>query len=125
MLTLNNSAHIYAPPASRERLIWCFTDVLGAEMVVSGDAPNLPTAVIAFRFPGGGALSVEFTDDALDEAQARRGAWLELVAGDAEATEALQRKIIAAGLTQIKHPGNDLFYFVAPGGQVLRIAARP
>lgn len=119
MIALNNSVHIYARPASKERLVWCFTTILGCEAVTSADAPHLPVPVIAFRFPNGGALSVEFTEDALDERQARWGAWLEVRADDAPA---LQRKVIEAGLPLLKHPGNDHFYFAAPGGQVLRIA---
>ncbi len=31
-----------------------------------------PEPILAFRFPGGGSLSVESTDDALDEAHGRR-----------------------------------------------------
>lgn len=118
MIALSYNVHIYARPESKERLAWCFTALLGCETVISSDAPNLPVPVRAFRFPGGGALSVEFTDDALDEQQARRGAWLEIKADDAAV---LQRKVLDAGLPQLKHPANDHFYFAAPGGQVFRI----
>ncbi|HEX5506319.1 MAG TPA: hypothetical protein VFW96_27125 [Thermomicrobiales bacterium] len=118
MTALSNSVHIYARPESTEGLVRCFTAILGAEVVASADAPGLPTPVLAFRFPGGGALSVEFTADALDERQARRGAWLEIQADDAAA---VQRRIREAGLPQLRHPANDHFYFAAPGGQVLRI----
>lgn len=118
MISLSNSVHIYARPESREKLVWCFTTILGCEAVTSSDAPGLPAPILAFRFPNGGALSVEFTEDALDERQARRGAWLEVKSDD---PAALQRKVVEAGLPQVKHPANDHFYFVAPGGQVMRI----
>ena len=118
MIALSNSVHLYARPQYQERLAWCFTTLLGCEPVVSSDAPTLPVPILAFRFPGGGSLSVEFTADALDEQQARRGAWLEVKSNEAAA---LQRKVLEAGLPRLKHPGNDHFYFAAPGGQVLRI----
>ena len=118
MIALSNSVHIYARPESRERLAWCFTTLLGCEAVISSDAPGLLVPILAFRFPGGGALSVEFSEDALGEQQARRGAWLEIRADDAAA---LQRRVLEAGLPLLKHPANDHFYFAAPGGQVFRI----
>lgn len=118
MTSLSNSVHIYTHPEVRDRLVACFTDILGCEVLVSPDAAGLPVPVLAFRFPNGGALSVEFTEDALDEQQARRGAWLEIKADD---PAALQQKVREAGLPLLKHPGNDHFYFAAPGGQVLRI----
>ena len=119
MIALSNSVHIYVRPESREKLVWCFTSILGCEPVASSDAPGLPAPILAFRFPGGGALSVEFTEDALDEHQARKGAWLEVTAdGDAAA---VRQRVIEAGLPLLKHPANDHFYFAAPGGQVLRI----
>ena len=121
MTALSNSVHIYARPESQARLTWCFTTVLGCEAVTSADAPNLPLPMLAFRFPNGGSLSVEFTEDALDERQARWGAWLEIKADD---PAALQQKVLDAGLPRLKHPANDHFYFAAPGGQVLRIVQR-
>lgn len=118
MIALSNSVHIYVRPESREKLVWCFTSILGCEPVASSDAPDLPAPILAFRFPGGGALSVEFTEDALDEHQARKGAWLEVKAADAET---VQRRVIEAGLPVLIHPANNHFYFATPGGQVLRI----
>ena len=122
MSALGNSVHIYARTESREQLVRCFTDILGGEAVASADAPGLPAPILAFRFPGGGALSVEFVADALDERQARRGAWLEVRVAD---PAAVQRKVLAAGLPRLTHPGNDHFYFAAPGGQVLRVVRAP
>ncbi|MFI5271969.1 MAG: hypothetical protein ACHQ4H_02920 [Ktedonobacterales bacterium] len=120
MIALSNRVHIYARPESRGSLVWCFTTILGAEAVTSSDAPGLPAPVLAFSFPGGGSLSVEFTDEALDERQARWGAWLEIQSDD---PATLRQKVIEAHLPQLQHPANDHFYFVAPGGQVLRIVA--
>ncbi len=120
MIALSNSVHIYARPEAKDKLAWCFTTILGCEAVVSSDAPGLAVPVLAFRFPNGGSLSVEFTEDALDERQARWGAWLEVQADD---PAALKQKVLEAGLPQLRHPGNDHFYFAAPGGQVLRIVA--
>lgn len=120
MSALSNSVHIYVRPAYRDRLIWCFTTLLSGELVVSPDAPGLSVPVIAFRFAHGGALSVEFTAEALDESQARWGAWLEVQVDDAAA---VQRAILDAGLPQLRHPANDHFYFAAPGGQVVRIVS--
>jgi len=69
-------------------------------------------------FPNGRSLSVEFTEEALEERQARRGAWLEMEAND---PSALKKRILDDGLPAVKYLGNDHFYFAAPRGQVLRI----
>jgi hypothetical protein len=47
------------------------------------------------------------------------GAWLEVTTDD---PSAVQQKVLDAGLPQLRHPGNDFFYFQAPGGQVIRSA---
>ncbi len=120
MIALSNSVHLFAHPNSKEKLAAFFTDILGYKVLVGSDAPGLPTPVMAVKFANGAALSVEFTEDALDEQQARRGAWLELKSDDAAA---LKEKVLAAGLSRVHYPGNDYFYFQAPGGQVLRIVA--
>lgn len=73
MTALSSSVHIYARPHTREALIACFTTILGCKAVASSDAPHLPAPVIAFVFSNGAALSVEFTEDALDEQHARWG----------------------------------------------------
>ena len=62
---------------------------------------------------------MEFPDRALDEAQARRGAWLELKPADPDALEAAVR---AAGLPQIAYAATTTFYFAVPSGQVFGIA---
>ncbi len=120
MIVLSNRVHMFAHPNSKQRLTEFFSTILGLEVLVSSDAPELPAAVIACRFPNGASWSVEFTEDALDEKQARRGAYLELQTDD---PSALKKKILAAGLSRVEYIGNDYFYFQAPGGQVLRIAS--
>lgn len=114
MIALSQRVHIFARPASRYRLTEFFTTILGCKALMSPAAP-----VLTFAFSNGASLSVEFTDDALDEQQARRGAWLELQSNDAPA---LQQQILAAGYPRLPYAGNDYFYCQAPGGQVLRIA---
>jgi hypothetical protein len=120
MITLSNNVHIFARPILREKLISFFATILGCEPLVSSDAPNLPVPVIAFRFPNGGSLSIEFTDEALDEKQARRGAWLEVKVDN---PSELKKKISEVGGSEVKYFGNDHFYFAAPGGQVLRLVS--
>ena len=72
----------------------------------------------AVAFSNGASLSVEFTEDALSDQQAQRGAWLELSTDDAVR---LQQKVQAFGLKRIVHPSTPFFYIQAPGGQVFRI----
>ncbi len=63
---------------------------------------------------------MEFNEDALDEQQARRGAWLEVRVDD---PSALKQKILDAGLPQVEYIATNTFYFVVPGGQVLGIVS--
>lgn len=115
---LGNRAHFFAHPRHKDRLIWCFTTLLGAAGPMSLRVPALKEPILAFRFPGGGSVSIELTDDALDEQQARFGAWLEVRTPD---PQVLQKKILAAGLQQVHYPATTTFYFAAPGGQVIGI----
>jgi hypothetical protein len=119
-LAFGNRAHIFAPPKVKEKLVWCFSDVLGCGQPLSLNAPGLAEPILAFRFPGGGSFSVEFTEDALDENRARRGAWLEIWSSD---PAALKRKILDAGFRQVTYPATNTFYFAAPGGQVLGVVS--
>jgi hypothetical protein len=120
MIALLNRAHILARPHIKEQLESCFTTVLGCGAPARLDVPGLSEPILAFRFPGGGSLSVEFTEDALDEQHARRGAWLEVSVDD---PAALKKNVLEAGLPQVKYSATGRFYFVVPGGQVLGIAA--
>ncbi|MDR3700701.1 MAG: twin-arginine translocation signal domain-containing protein [Candidatus Sulfopaludibacter sp.] len=118
-LAFSNRAHLFAHPKVKEKLTWCFTEILGCGAPVSLHAPGLAEPILAFRFPGGGSLSIEFTLDALDEAQVRRGAWLEIRAAN---PPALKKKILDAGLPEVRYPATTTFYFAAPGGQVFGVA---
>jgi hypothetical protein len=120
MIALANRTHILARPSVKEQLTWCFTTVLGCGAPAQLDVPGLAEPILAFRFPHGGSVSVEFTQDALDEPHARRGAWLELRTDD---PAALKKKVLEAGLPQVTYLATDRFYFVVPGGQVLGIVA--
>ena len=117
--SLGNRAHFLARPEFREALVACFSQVLGcgAPMVLPTNDPAGP--ILAFKFPGGGSVSVQFTADALDDILARRGAWLELKCGEPAALEAA---VLKAGLPQIHYPATRTFYFAAPGGQVFGVA---
>ncbi len=119
-LAFSNRVHIFASPRIKERLIWCLSAVVGCGAPVSLNAPGLSEPILAFRFPEGGSLSVEFTEDALDEQHVRRGAWLEIWSAD---PAALKKKILDAGLIQVSYPATNTFYFVAPGGQVFGIVS--
>ena len=117
MIALANRVHLYARPRVKDELVRVFEDSLRCGAALSTNAPGLAEPILAWNFPGGGSLSVEFTAEALDERQARHGAWLELLAEDPSAiTSSLEK----AGLTKIEYLGRQ--YFVLPGGQVVRIA---
>ncbi len=118
MITLSNSVHLYAQPDIKEQLLEFFTNVLGLQAIVSSDALGSPEPIYAFTFANGASLSVEFTQDALSDQQAQRGAWLELSTDDAVE---LQEKALTFGLKRVVHPYTPFFYIQAPGGQVFRI----
>jgi hypothetical protein len=117
--SLGNGTHFLARPEFRDALVTCFSEVLGcgAPMTLPNRDPAGP--VLAFKFPGGGSVSVQFTAEALDETLARRGAWLDLKCRDPAALEAA---VLKAGLPQIHYPATTTFYFAAPGGQVFGVA---
>ena len=120
MIALSNSIHIYARPDTKEQLLAFFTSILGLQAVESVDAVGSPEPIYAFAFSNGASLSVEFTQDALSDQQAQRGAWLELRTDDAVG---LQQKVQAFGLKRVIHPYTPFFYIQAPGGQVFRIVS--
>jgi hypothetical protein len=120
MIALSNSVHLYARPEAKEKFLAFFAQILGLEANKSSDATGGLEPIYGFKFSNGASLSVEFTEDALDDQQARRGAWLELRTDDAAE---LQQKVLAAGLQRVVHPYTPFFYIQAPGGQVFRIVS--
>ena len=119
MIALSNSIHIYARPDTKEPLLEFFTSVLGLEAgAVPPYVKGSPEPMYSFAFSNGASLSVEFTQDALSDQQAQRGAWLELRTDDAVG---LQQRVQAFGLKRVVHPYTPFFYVQAPGGQVFRI----
>jgi hypothetical protein len=121
-LALSPRSHFKARPNYREAFVICFSQVLGLgpPAVLRTSAPLGP--IIAYRFPGGGSVSVEFTPDALAPDDLRRGAWLEILADD---PAPLQAAVQAAGHPVIHYAATKSFYFEAPGGQVFSIVKRP
>ena len=118
-VALTNTAHLYARVSEKERLLRFFTEVLGLsprEVTVAYVTAKQP--MYAVTFSNGAGLSVEFTDDALTDQAAERGAWLELTVTDRDAVEA---KAQAFGAKRIVHPATPFVYLQAPGGQVFRI----
>jgi hypothetical protein len=120
MTALSNRVHLFAQPGKREELDSLFTAVLGLAPAISVEAPGLDIPILVYQFSNGASLSVQFTEDALGDEDARRGAWLELVSDDASA---LIDKVLQAGLSRLEYLGGEHFYFQAPGGQVLRIVS--
>ena len=117
MTSLGNNAHLFAKPHRREELRRLFEGVLDCGPVATVPHPGMAEPMLVVRFPGGGALSIEFVEDADDSDEPRRGTWLELRADD---PAALMRKLLEAGVREVKHPGHP-HYFLAPGGQVFTI----
>jgi hypothetical protein len=118
MTALGSNAHFFARPGRRGQLTWCFGDVLGCP-VSEVAHPGMTEPMLLVRFPDGGNMSIEFTDDAPDDEQPRLGAWLELRVGD---PAAVMRAVLDSGLTKVSHPGHE-HYFMAPGGQVFAVVA--
>jgi hypothetical protein len=117
VIALGSNVHIFARPHRRGELVRCFEAALGSP-VRTVELPGIDQPMLVVSFPGGGHLSIEFTDDAPDDEQPRLGAWLELRADD---PAAVLQAALEAGLTEVKHPGHP-YYFMVPGGQVFTIA---
>ena len=121
-IAMGDRAHIQVRPQVKERLTTFFAEALGCGAPTIIDAPGLAEPILAFRFPGGGSVSFEFSPEAPDEQQARRGAWLEVRTPD---TERLIARVLDAGVERVRHPATPTFYFAAPGGQVFGIVPQP
>lgn len=118
MTALGNNAHIFARPARRDQLKWCFETALRRGEVATVSHHRMAEPMLLVRFPSGGHLSIEFIEDAPDDDQPRLGAWLEL---RTQEPAALFQSAVDAGLTPVTHPGHP-YYFMIPGGQVFTIA---
>jgi hypothetical protein len=68
-------------------------------MVRTVEFSGIDQPMLVVSFPGGGHLSIEFTDDAPDDDRPRLGAWLELRADD---PAAVLRGALDAGLTEVQ-----------------------
>lgn len=117
--SLGNNAHLFAKPHRRPELNWLFDTVLECGPVTTVQHPGMAEPMLLVRFPGGGALSIEFTENAEDADEPRHGLWLELRADD---PPALMHKLLRSGVRAVEHPGHP-YYFMAPGGQVFTIAS--
>jgi hypothetical protein len=117
VIALGSNVHIFVRAHRRSELAECFETVLAAA-VRTVEFPGIDQPMLVVSFPGGGHLSIEFSDDAPDDDQPRLGAGLELRADD---PAAVLRAALDAGLTEVKHPGHP-YYFMIPGGQVFTIA---
>ena len=117
MIALGGNVHFSRGPAPARGTARCFEMVLGCP-VRTVDFPGIDQPMLVVSFPGGGHLSVEFTDEAPDDERPRLGAWLELRADD---PAAVLRAALGAGLTEVKHPDHP-YYFMIPGGQVFTVA---
>jgi hypothetical protein len=90
--------HIFARPHRCGELAQCFETVLGSP-VRTVDYPGIDQPMPVVSFPGGGHLSIVFTDDAPDDEQPRLGAWLELRAYESACPTLWCRRQPCAGRT--------------------------
>jgi hypothetical protein len=72
MIALGSNVHIFARPQRREELAQCFETILGSP-IRTVEFPGIDQPMLIVSFPGGGHLSIEFTDDAPDDEQPRLG----------------------------------------------------
>lgn len=75
MTNLSNGVHIFAHPQVRENLIDFFINTLQCKALLGCDVESIPEPIVAFLFSNVAFLSMEFTEDALDEKQARRAGY--------------------------------------------------
>ena len=124
LTALGARVHLFVKPVAREAFTELFRDVLGCNVVERDFGLDYPILLVTFE--DGGSFSVEFTERATDEPQARpvedrhafRGAWIEFRTRDLDATLAALRN---APVHEFRHPGSPHPYFIAPGGQVFRV----
>jgi hypothetical protein len=116
MTALGDNSHFFAKPHRRQELAAALAS-LGSVQTV--EHPALPEPMLLVTPADGGALSVEFRDDAPDADEPRLGAWLEL--RDSNPAR-LFETLLASGFRRVEHPAHE-HYVMAPGGQVFAIAA--
>ena len=89
----------------------------GLQAAHSSPMPNLDV----FRLPDGFQIGVCFVPDeeALSPEAAEKGAWLEFVVDDAEATA---DRLVALGARNVQYDDTSHRYLRAPGGQIFRLA---
>lgn len=114
MIDLTGRIRILVRPEERASLRGFVCDALGLQPAVE-EAPDL-----VWRFSSGASLIAEFSDDALPAELARRGACIEIVAGDRRGLEDRIRSLGAQVFTEGFPPTT---YFEMPGGQVVRLSA--
>lgn len=100
-------------PGHRDAMRALFLKVFDAALSTPMDGLDL------FKLSDGLSVGVFYEDDALDEAQARKGAWLEFAVDDAAAGAALLEKL---GVARVAYSDTTHAYFQAPGGPVFRVA---
>jgi hypothetical protein len=62
MIALGSNVHLLARPHRREELAQCFETVLGCVLARRVEWPGTGQPMLIVSFPGGGHLSIEFTD---------------------------------------------------------------
>jgi len=120
---LGARVHLFVQPEFRNAFAALFRDVLGCEVVELDFGLEFPILLVSFE--DGSRFSVEFSDlaplnpgEAVDDASAFRGAWIEFRTND---LAGYHERLRSAGVSEFRHPGSNHAYFSAPGGQVFRL----
>jgi hypothetical protein len=113
---LGNHQKWIVRPAHRAALHDVLTKALGAKPVSPPGA-----AMDIFEFAGEAFVGVEVDAEALDEAQARKGTWLEFHVDDPEASA---RALDALDVRRVEYADKTHVYFQAPGGPIFRLTHR-
>jgi PAS domain S-box-containing protein len=115
MIALGNNAHIFARPHRRDELTRCFELAFAGCSVRTVAFPGIDEPMLVVSFPGGGHLSIEFTDDAPDDEQPPRlGAWLELRTDDPAAAWRAATRLSSTPRVAASGPARDVERFRSP-----------
>ena len=101
-------------PAHKDAVHTMLTRGLGATNITPKGAP-----LDVFELESGALVGVELDPEALDEASARKGAWLEFLVADPDATA---KTLDSQGVKRVEYADKEHAYFQAPGGPVFRLA---